>query len=187
MRWIARHFRNDPPFQQFKFFVVREHAGIDHLVIFLNVQRRINTGGGIATFDDGGAIDMRLSLANIRFLLPAAQVAFHDAGRQLAAAGVERDALGQLRELIDEADPVHAPVVFDQRERADPAPFAHGQHGFLQRRDRAALVGRIEQVDEIAFDVRRRLAVGDDEDLLVLARALAQDPPGESAGPCAGW
>src|SRR5687767_10058992 len=63
---------------------------------------------------------------DVRLLLPPAQVALHDARRQLAAARVEREALGEAGELVDEADPVHAPVVLDQGERGDAAAVADG-------------------------------------------------------------
>ena len=118
-------------------------------------------------------------LRHIRFLLPPAEIAFHHAGRQFTAAGVEGYAFGQPSELFDEADPVHAVVVFDQCKGADAAAFFHGHDGFFQRGDGAALVGGVEQVDEIAFDVGGGLAVGDDEDLFVFAVALPEDAAGE--------
>ncbi len=119
------------------------------------------------------------SLSDIRLLLSPAQIAFHDARGEFAAAGVKGDAFGQLRELIDEADPFHSPVVFDQGERADTASLADRRDRLLQCRERAALIGRIKQINKIALDVSRRLAVCDDENLFVLARALAKDPSGQ--------
>src|SRR5258706_6458093 len=126
----------------------------------------------------GGILQIKI-LGNMRLLLLSAQIALHDAGGELVAAGVEGHALGQTCQLIDEAHPFHPPIVFDQRERADAAPFADCQYRLLERRDRAALIGRIEEVDEVAFDVGRGLAVGDDEELLVFAGALAEDAAGE--------
>ena len=89
--------------------------------------------------------------------------------------------------MVDEADPFHALVIFDQGEGADAAAFLDGEHGFFQRGDGAALVGRVEQVDEIAFDVGGGLAVGDDEDLLVFAWRVSAGFAGPTASPCAGW
>jgi len=119
-----------------------------------------------------GALAGRSS--DVGLLLAAAEIAFHDAGSQFAAAGVERHALGQLGQLIDESDPLHSPVILDQGEGADATAFAHGQDGLFERGDGAARVRRIQQIDEVAFDVGRGLAVGDDENLFVL-------------GPCADW
>src|SRR5258706_381230 len=96
----------------------------------------------------GGILQIKI-LGNMRLLLLSAQIALHDAGGELVAAGVEGHALGQTCQLIDEAHPFHPPIVFDQRERADAAPFADCQYRLLERRDRAALIGRIEEVDEV--------------------------------------
>src|SRR5436190_19315473 len=117
--------------------------------------------------------------SDVALLLPPGQIALHDAARELGAACVERNAFGQLRHLVHEADPVHAPVVFDERKRGNAAALANGQVRFLKRRDSAALVGRIEEIDVVAINVGGGLPIRHDEELLVLTGALAQDSPGE--------
>src|SRR5436189_172670 len=67
-----------------------------------------------------------VGLSDVGLFLPPAQVTLHDARGELPAAGVEGDALGQLSKMVDEADPLHAPVILDQSKRADAAPLAHG-------------------------------------------------------------
>ena len=94
-------------------------------------------------------------------------------GLTYADAGVDITAGNNLVDLIK-------PLAKSTRRKgADAASVFRRKHRFLQRSDRAARVRRIEQVAEVAFDVRGGLAVGDDEDLLVLARALAKNSTGQ--------
>ncbi len=132
----------------------------------------VSVGGGCGVAVD----DCDVSSASEEGLFASAgEIAFHDALGEFAAAGVEGDAACEASELVDEADPVHAPVIFDESEACESDVFASADGGFFECGDGAAIVGRIDEVDEVSFDMCGGLAVGDDEDLFIFAGACAED------------
>ena len=124
-------------------------------------------------------VDCWAWLGDVGFFLTAGEVAFHDASGEVGGAGVEGEAFGEFGELVDEADPVHSPVVFDEGEGADAAAVAEGEGAFFEGGECAAGVWGVEEVDVAGVEVCGGLAVGDDEDLFILAGASLEEASGE--------
>ena len=79
--------------------------------------------------------------------------------------------------LLDEVDQAEVEVILDQGEAGDPDAGVGAAADLGQRVRGGLLGGRVDQDDLAALDVRRRLAVGDDDDLLVRRRLSRQDAP----------
>src|SRR5262249_50680427 len=99
---------------------------------------------------------------------------------ELTRRAVDGHAVAGSRHLIDEVLQAEIEVILDQREGAQAnAGGGAGLH-FLQRRPRRALVWRIHEHQVAAFEMSRRLAVGDADDLLVGRGLLLESVAGKA-------